>query len=264
MPPVSPDMAKRPLSKSKRSKAAPLPVVALCGRAPTGESRPWLAEAADGHFYFLKRDNVSRDRLAMDYLMSRLAEECGLPVPPVRLLDLPPALLSHSALEGAGSLTPGLAFGSLRVPFAEEVRSGHLRAVDEETKLRCLCFDWWTRNPDRRLDRVGGDPNLLWDPVLQQVLLIDHDRCLDPEFDPVAFRRGHAFRDALPFLERPFLAKWRRRFESSIYHLTKLWDEMPEEWRRGPRRKNLLTYTRQDVEASLIKPKLPADGLLAG
>lgn len=236
----------------------------LCGRAVNGESRPWLAEGVDGFFYFLKRDNLSRDRLVMDYLMSRLAEECGLPVPVVRLLELPAPLLTHSALEGSGELSPGLALGSLRVPFAEEIRSAHLRSIDEETKLRCLCFDWWTRNPDRRLDRIGGDPNVLWDPVLQQVFLIDHDRCLDPDFDPAAFRREHVFRDARIHLEKPFLTRWRTRFESAIYHLARIWEEMPAEWHTGPGKRKLLSFTRQDVEARLMKPKLPPDGLLAG
>ncbi len=257
-------MAKRKTSSSRTEKAAAVPVVALCGRAANGESRPWLAEGADGHFYFLKRDNVSRDRLVTDYLISRLAEECGLPIPPVRLLELPAALLSHSALDGIAGLTPGIAFGSLRAPFAEEIRSGHLRSIDAETKRRCLCFDWWTRNPDRRLDRAGGDPNVLWDPVLRQILLIDHDRCLDPGFDPADFRRGHAFRDEIPFLERAFLAKWRTRFESGIYKLDKIWEEMPTEWHAGPGGKARLTFTREEVEARLIKPELPVEGLLAG
>jgi len=167
-------------------------------------------------------------------------------------------------MDDVASLTAGLAFGSLRVPFADEVRSGHLRSIDEETKIRCLCFDWWTRNPDRCLDLTGGDPNVLWDPVLQQIFLIDHDRCLDPGFDPVAFKRGHVFRDVRPFIEKPFLAKWRTRFESAIYNLNKIWDEMPLEWHKGPAKKNLLSFTRQDVEARLIKPKLPVEGLLAG
>lgn len=256
---------KKDKSKGTADAVEPVvPVVALCGRAVGGESRPWLVEGGDGHFYFLKRDGLSRDRLATEFLLSRLASECGLPVPPVRILELPVALLSHSALEGASELTPGLAFGSLRVPFGEELRSGHLAAVPEETRLRCLCFDWWTRNPDRRLDRVGGDPNAIWDPVLQQVFLVDHDRCLDPGFDAAAFKAGHAFRDARPFLERRFLEKWRTRFESAIYRLEEIWDEMPEEWHRGPGSQSLLSFSCRDLAARLMKPELPPDAILPG
>lgn len=258
-------MAKRKTSSPDITAAAPaVPVVALCGRAANGDSRPWLAEGADGHCYFLKRDNVTPDRLAMDYLMSRLAEECGLPVPRVRILDLPRILLNHSALGESGELTPGPAFGSQRVDFAEEIRSAHLPSIDEETQQRCLCFDWWTRNPDRCLDRIGGDPNILWDPLLQQIFLIDHDRCLDPGFDPVQFRQRHAFRDVRSFIERPLLAKWRTRFESAIYHLAAIWDEMPADWTRGHGRRKLLSFTRQDLEARLIKPKLAPDAILEG
>lgn len=256
-------MAKRRTSATEPAERSVIPVVGICGRAAAGESRPWLVEGADGHFYFLKRDNVSRDRLVTEYLVSRLAEECGLPVPPVRLLELPSTLLEHSALAESGELSAGTAFGSLRVPFAEEIRTAHLRSIDEETKLRCLCFDWWTGNPDRTLDRIGGDPNVLWDPVLQQIFLIDHDRCLDPAFDAAAFRREHVFRDVRPFLEKEFLKKWRTRFESAVYHFAKIWEEMPSEWHTGPARKKRLSFTRQDVEARLMKPKRPVEGLLA-
>lgn len=256
-------MAKRRTSAAEPVERAAVSAVGICGRAANGESRPWLVEGADGHFYFAKRDNVQRDRLVIEYLLSRLAEECGLPVPPVRILELPATLLDHSALEDSRDLGAGPAFGSLRVPFAEEIRTAHLRSIDEETKLRCLCFDWWTGNPDRTLDRIGGDPNVLWDPVLQQILLIDHDRCLDPAFDPAAFKREHVFRDARPFLEKDFLKKWRTRFESAVYHLAKIWEEMPAEWYSGPAKKRLLSFTRQDVEARLMKPKQPVEGLLA-
>ncbi len=255
-------MVKPRTSAAQATERTVISVIGICGRAANGESRPWLVEGADGHFYFLKRDNLSRDRLVTEYLVSRLAEECGLPVPPVQLLSLPAELIRHCAVDGARELTPGIAFGSLRVSFAEEIRSAHLRSIEEETKLRCLCFDWWTENPDRALDRIGGDPNVLWDPVLQQIFLIDHDRSLAPSFDSAAFLREHVFRDERPFLEKAFLSRWRTRFESAVYHLAGIWDEMPGEWHTGPGKKKRLSFTRQEVEARLMKPKLPVEGLL--
>lgn len=241
----------------------PIELVSIAGRAGNGKSRPFLCEAGDGHFYFVKRDNVTRDELVTDYLISRLAEECGLPVAPVRLVIIPKELAAHALIDGPGTFQAGVAFGSQRVSFGDEIRSSHLRSIDEETKMRCLCFDWWVRNPDRRLDLVGGDPNVLWDPVLQSIFLIDHDQCLDPAFDPVAFKREHVFRDVRPFLERPHFVKWRTRFESAIYNLDKIWEEMPTEWTKGPRRKSLLSFTRQDVAARLIKPALAPEGILS-
>lgn len=242
----------------------PIELVSIAGRAGNGKSRPFFCEADDGHFYFVKRDNVTRDELVMEYLISRLAEECGLPVAPVRLVTIPKELAAHALVDDPATFQAGVAFGSQRISFGDEIRSSHLRDIDEETKKRCLCFDWWVRNPDRRLDMLGGDPNVLWDPVLQHIFLIDHDRCLDPAFDPVAFPREHAFRDVRPFLEKPFLEKWRTRFESAIYNLDKIWAEMPGEWIKGPRRKSLVSFNRQDLAARLIKPALAPDGILPG
>lgn len=242
----------------------PIELVSITGRAGNGKSRPFLCEANDGNFYFVKRDNVTRDELVVDYLISRLAEECGLPVAPVRLVNIPKELAAHALVDEAETFQAGVAFGSQRISFGDEIRSSHLRGIDEETMMRCLCFDWWVRNPDRRLDLIGGDPNVLWDPVLQNIFLIDHDQSLDPDFDPVAFKREHVFRDVRPFLEKSFLKKWRTRFESAIYNLDKIWDEMPTEWTKGPRRKSLLSFTRQDVAARLIKPALAPDGILPG
>lgn len=237
-------------------------LISICGRADNGASRPFFCEGADGHLYFVKRDNLSRDALVTEYVISRLAEECGLPVAPLKLVHIPKALVDHAVVEGATELHPGIAFGSQRIPFADEIRSAHLRSIDEETKIRCLCFDWWVANPDRSLDRIGGDPNVLWDPVLQQIFLIDHDRCLDREFDPLAFKKEHVFADVRPFIEPPFFRKWRTRFESAIYNLDTIWAELPAEWIKGPARKSLLSFTRQNVASRLIKPKLPADGIL--
>lgn len=250
-------MKKRASKPSAPVVAARVPVIGLCGRVEHGDSRPWLVEGADGQFYFLKRGNLTPDQLVTEYLISRLAEECGLPVPAVKILDLPPILLKHAEVPGVHELDAGPAFGSTRVDFAEELRTPHLVSIDEETKMRVICFDWWTRNPLRQLDRIGGDPNLLWDPVLQKVALVDHAACLGEHFDPVAFKREHAFRDVRTFIEKAFVKKWRTRFESAIYHLGRIWDEIPEEWLMG------LSFDRHKVEAWLMKPKLTAEGLLA-
>jgi len=236
--------------------------VSICGRAETGDSRPFFCEADDGYFYFLKRDDIGPDRVVIEYVVSRLAEQCGLPVAPVAVVEVPELLARHAVLEAGESLGAGPFFGSRRIPFADDLRSGHLREIDEETKMRCLCFDWWVRNPARRLDRIGGDPNALWDPRGRRMALVDHDGCLDPAFDGEAFVREHAFRDARPFLEREPFRKWRTRFESAIYDLDKIWEEMPSPWVEDESGASRLSFTREEVEARLIKPEQAPDGIL--
>lgn len=237
-------------------------IVSISGRAEKGLSRPFFCEGDDGHFYFVKAGNISADQLVAEYVISRLAEECGLPVAPVQLVSVPEELTKYALVEAPHEFHPGIAFGSQCIPFADELRTSHLRQIDEETKIRCFCFDWWVRNPDRSLGILGGDPNLLWDPILQSVVLVDHDHCLAEEFDETAFKRGHAFRDVRPFIEKAFFRKWRTKFESTIYHLGKIWDEIPGEWLQDESGHAKTSLTRHDIEAELMKPALAPDGIL--
>lgn len=234
-------------------------IVSISGRAEKGAGRPFFCEGDDGHSYFVKGENIGADQRITEYVVSRLAEECGLPVAPVQLVTIPEELTKYSLIDAPEEFAAGVAFGSQRVAFADELRTSHLRQIEEETKIRCLCFDWWVRNPDRRLDLLGGDPNILWDPVLQNIALIDHDSCLADDFDETLFKQEHAFRDVRPFIEKAFYKKWRTKFESTIYNLGEIWDEMPAEWLE-----NKTSLTRQGIEAQLIKPALPADGILPG
>tara|TARA_R110000850_G_scaffold202967_8_gene329079 strand:- start:2155 stop:2886 length:732 start_codon:yes stop_codon:yes gene_type:complete len=242
----------------------PVTVISICGRAETGVSRPFFGEADDGHSYFIKRDNISRDQLVIEYVISRLAEECGLPVAPVQILEVPSELTRYAIVQRPDEFCPGSSFGSQRIPFADEVRTSHLRQIDDEIKVRVLCFDWWVRNPDRTLGILGGDPNILWNPEVQDIALIDHDRCLDPDFDGVEFKREHVFRDIRPFIEKPVYEKWRTKFESEIYNLNKIWDEIPAEWLEDESGIARISFTRQDIESRLIKPDLAAAGILPG
>ncbi|MEM9283951.1 MAG: hypothetical protein AAGA96_19185, partial [Verrucomicrobiota bacterium] len=67
-----------------------------------------------------------------------------------------------------------------------------------------------------------------------------------------------------PFLNAGFLKKWRTKFESAIYNLDKLWGEVPGEWLSNEGDSAEPTLTRQEIEAQLIKPELPVDGILPG
>lgn len=237
-------------------------LISVCGRSQTGVSRPFLCEAQDGNMYYVKGANVVAEQLVFEYVFGRLAEECGLPVAPVHVVEIPKQLAAYAVLDHKEDFQPGLAFGSRRIQFSEDIRSSHIRSIHEETRLRVLCFDWWTRNPDRCLDRLGGDPNLLWDPVLQSVFLIDHDRCLAEDFDPDEFKRQHAFIDSRPFLEKSFFEKWRTKFESAVYGLKRIWDEIPPEWLSDSSGIERISVRRQDVEAQLMKPEFPIEGIL--
>ncbi len=237
-------------------------IIGLSGRSTTGISRPFFCDADDGHSYFVKKNNVSWDNLVTEFLVSSLAVDYGLPVAPIALLEIPEALSQQAVVKDKHEFQTGIAFGSTRIPFADDLRESHLSMISDEEKVRCLCFDWWVRNSDRRLTLLGGDSNLLWDPIMGTLQVIDHDRCLDSDFDPDEFLREHAFREARELVEKRALKKLRTKFESAIYSLDKIWKTIPEEWILDDLGESRISFTMHDVESMLINPEFPADGIL--
>ena len=244
----------------------PTKIISIHGRSETGVSRPFLCEDENGRSFFVKRDNVTWDQLVLEFVMGSLASGYGIAVAPFEVLEIPELLSQQVLAKDRQDFCPGLAFASQRIPFGEDLIESHSRQVDAKTKRAIICFDWWTRNSDRRMSFGGaGCPNLMWDPLMQNVVAIDHDNCLDYDFDAEEFKREHAFRDVLPFLERDQLEKLRVRFDSSIYSLDKIWETVPGDWLKdeetGETRSKL---TMHDIEAALLAPQLPVDGILPG
>lgn len=237
-------------------------IVNFVDRVRCGSSRPFLCEGESGRLYYVKRDNLGWTNLVAEFLVTSLAEKSGLAVPPHALVEIPSELARLAPPEERGDFQPGLAFASQQVPFAEELRSSHLRSVPEDTQLRCLCFDWWTRNAGRRLGRAGGDANLLWEPAAGKVRAIDHARALDPDFPDGKFFREHPCRDARAFLDRSRLERYRTSFESALYGLGELWEQIPDEWLRDVAGAERTPFSLRAVEAMLIDPELPVDGPL--
>ncbi|MEO0414221.1 MAG: HipA family kinase [Verrucomicrobiota bacterium] len=235
-------------------------LIAIHGRSATGVSRPFLCEGDQGQSFVVKSRNVGSEQLVMEYLLAHLAEEYGLPVAPFELVDVPPLLADHALVTDAHELSPGPAFGSQAIPFADDLRESHLAHIPDDQKIACLCFDWWVSNSDRRLEMLGSGSNLLWDPGMQSLVVIDHDRALDPHFDADRFKKTHAFRDVRPFIEKPTLDKLRTKFESAIYNLKEHWNELPKEWVKEM--KEATGLTRHKVETQLLKPKHGVDTIL--
>lgn len=237
-------------------------LISVQGRAATGPSRPFLCEAEDGRSFFVKGNNVSPDQLLLEWMLGNLARDCGLPVAPFELVEIPELLASQSVGLSRGEFVPGIAFGSQRVPFGEDLGESHLRHVPDEMKISLICFDWWIRNSDRRLGRFGGSPNLVWDPALQGIVIIDHDQALDPDFDEGEFFREHVFRDVRPFIDRGTIPRLRDAFEKATGNLERNWDRMPGEWLEDEFGSSRTKRTMDQLKNELANPKLPVDGIL--
>lgn len=239
----------------------PVEIVAIEGRTEewNGVSRPFQCIDASDARYFVKLRNVGCNELIKEWLVGRLAHEMNLPAAEVHQVVIPAELVTGNA-EYEADLGHGIGFGSLEVDPAERLTMAALPEDHSDEGLsRILLFDRWTRNVDRALSPLGGNPNLLLGLRPRRVVMIDHDNALDAHFDASYFWELHALRE--------FRAAWQpgRREEmlhwldSGAARLETLWTELPEEWlvdAQGDRRcsldmpavKTLLSSPRSDPD----------------
>jgi hypothetical protein len=134
-------------------------------RRMRGGSQAHLLRASNNHFYVTKfRNNPQHVRiLANEYLGSKLGVFLGLPMPEVRIIDVPGWLIENSPElkidHGAWSapVRGGLQFGSRYVADPHEAQvfdylpEAMLKRVSNRQDFaRVLVFDKWTGNSDGR------------------------------------------------------------------------------------------------------------------
>ncbi len=134
-------------------------------RRMRGGAQAHLLRCDDGHFYVVKfRNNPQHLRvLANDFLVTRLAERVGLPVPATEIVDVGPWLVEHTPelniMLGCNAIPcePGLQFGSRYVisPLEGQVFDYLAPELFErvrnlETFAGMLVVDKWTCNSNGR------------------------------------------------------------------------------------------------------------------
>jgi len=231
-------------------------LISVSGRAETGISRPFFCEDESGHSLFVKRGNVTWDQLVTEYVIGNLAREFGIQVAPFDLVEISELLADQSLVKDPLEFEPGIAFGSVRVPFGEELSESHLRHIPEWSKIELLCFDWWVGNCDRRLTYTSVSSNLLWEPEMKVFVAIDHDQCLDTEMDETEFFREHIFRDVRPYVDKQRVSELRKRFEKAVKSIETIWLDLPKEWTKH----SDLTY--KGVVKQLLEPKHSIEAVL--
>lgn len=204
-------------------------LISVSGRAEAGASRPFLCEDNSGQSLFVKRGNVTWDQLVIEFVIGRLAKDFGIQVAAFDLVKIPEGLARQSLFEEQ-LFEPGFAFGSVRVPFAEELGESHLGHISEVAKIELICFDWWVGNIDRRLSYDSASSNLLWSPEVQEYVAIDHDRCLSTDIDETEFFREHIFKDVRSYIDDDKLNELRKRFEKAVKKVDQSWQQLPGEW----------------------------------
>lgn len=167
-----------------------LQIVEILQPAEQGRTTPFLCRGEDDRLYYVKGRNAGRRSQWCEWLAGSLGRSLGLPIPPVRIVEVPVELLTATRADWRG-IGAGAAFASAAQPLSEWSDSGSISLVPAQVRRDVLVFDWWIRNQDR----TAGNTNLLWDGPGESLMVIDHNLAFDADFSPASFLDSHVFKD---------------------------------------------------------------------
>ena len=211
----------------------PIGIVRVLRRARKGITRPFLCESDDGQLYWCKGHDAGKRALCAEWLAGRMAQDLGLPIAPFVQAHVPSELVEHSAMEDIRDLGAGIVFASAHVSGADELMLPCVKRVPRELRWKILVYDWWIQNEDRTLYERGGNVNVLWHPVRDEIVIIDHNIAFDEGFDPQQFRSEHVFRDELDWQPSADAIDFLDKMTYIYTRFSDYWSEIPSDWTRA-------------------------------
>ena len=203
-------------------------------RLEQGYTEAFLCRGEDGHLYVTKSVRSGREALVREWICGRIGQMFGLPIPTIQLLYAAKSTAQYSGNQDLEALADEPGFGSRFVGSnkgAPSVGAMTLGATDIskiDPNLRCkvLLFDWWVLN----FDRTDDNPNLLFEPVTNELHVIDHNLAFDD--DPSEqFWPDHIFRSDRRALSDPLRQTSDLESMSAILtSVDSIWRELPEPW----------------------------------
>lgn len=202
----------------------------VLGRSQQGATEPFICQGDDGSVYFVKGIGAGRRSQVCEWVAAQLATAFGLPVADYALAEVPTELIELRVRADIGQLGAGIVFASRKLPHAQELTVTTRDMVSPALATDILVFDWWVHNEDRHLTELGGNPNLLWDVLSNELAVIDHNQAFDPAFNSSRFLASHVFaahwdRVFSDHLER---RKYKERMESALIDLNTIRDNIPD------------------------------------
>lgn len=206
----------------------PLTIIEIIKPAEQGLSTPFLCRGDDDLLYFVKGRNSGRASQWAEWLAGQVGRAFGLPIPPFRLVEVPANLVRECPAE-LRPIGSGIAFASRQREAAQWLEPAAIGRVPESLRRDVLVFDWWIRN----LDRTRGNPNLLWAPDVEELVVIDHNQAFDPLFQASEFLIGHLFAAEAEavFSDLVERARYSERMERALEVWDSACDNSPPEWR---------------------------------
>ena len=200
-------------------------------RLEQGYTEAFLCRAADGHTYVAKSVQAGRETLVRECISGQIGRALNVSIPPFERLYCAPSVARQSLNPELAHLVSEPPFGSRFVDGVPTLNVADVVAIDEDVRRLVLLFDWWVFNEDRTDD----NPNLLWDPAVGALHVIDHNLAFSPRVgDPAAvqeFWSRHLFRQSREGMGRPdFRAVMFGVMGRILDLLPAWWAALPDEW----------------------------------
>ncbi len=209
----------------------PIEIIEVIRRSTQGFTEPFICRGDNGKIYFVKGKGAGRRSLVSEWIAGHLGVELGIPIAPFSLVSIPEELVfANSPLE-LTELGIGYAFGSQECSVTELTYS-RIEQVPVEVQQKVLAFDWWIHNEDRTLSALGGNPNLFWDEVNKQLVVIDHNQAFDRNFAAANFFSTHIFAEQWAAITQcnELQATMCQQMQSALREWDKIIQSIPNAW----------------------------------
>lgn len=233
-------------------------IVEVIDKMIQGNSDPILCKCENNEEYIVKGLGAGRSSQISEWICANLALCLGLPVADFSLVDVPDVLYDElpSHLRSIGS---GIAFGSKKVPSANWFEGGGDIHVSRDIQRKILVFDLWIKN----MDRTRGNPNLLYQAELENLVIIDHNLAFDEDFTLSSFLETHLFADCFADIANDLVARAEMEvwLQKALASLDEICHNLPIEWEWSNPECDLpvnydFEFMRQALERCMVKGKL--------
>lgn len=223
-----------------------------------GASRPWFMLGGDRFEYVTKFYRQGSKAMVNELVGAILARMLGLPVPEVRLVNVPIEMMRP---EMGSGVAPGLHVGIRKIDAMTDfetldVAAKKLNLINRDALYGVICFDNWVYNIDR-----NNDGNSLIEKVERRhkYHMVDFDCCFGYEWtvDDLGSYRTAGSVDTLPFIrehatDRSRFGRWLEAIEGvSDAQIRRAVRSVPGGWLEDPERRALedfIIYRRNTVK----------------
>ena len=196
-----------------------------------GRTEPYLCGANDGNEYVVKGKTTQGKGRIVEYICAHIGKAFELPIPDFNIIEVPDFLLEYDPAYQM-DIGSGPAFASMYIPQLQEVNLSIVDIIDNDLLQDVFLFDYWIRNEDRTLGDTGGNPNLIFRPVDEQLYVLDHNLAFDDDYTFEDMRKLHVCRKAWFGKQMDMLKinEYQDRMEAALSDLDNCISNLPEEW----------------------------------